>query len=143
MSRLKVYLVEDSPVITENLSATLEDLADADVIGSSATVAEAIIDLTRADNDWQLAIVDIFLREGSGLDVLSACRDRDAARRMVVLSNYATPEVRRRCRELGADAIFDKSTELEALVAYCCAATVGDAVDAANRPGRVNRSGDA
>ncbi|MFT3929567.1 MAG: response regulator [Spongiibacteraceae bacterium] len=124
MSRLKIYLVEDSPVITENLIATLEDLADAQVVGCSATVDEAITDLTRADNDWQLAIVDIFLPKGSGFDVLAACRYREPGRHMVVLSNYASPAVRKRSRELGADAVFDKSTELEALVAYCHAANV-------------------
>lgn len=129
MIKLKIYLVEDSPVITENLIATLEELADAQVVGNSATVSEAIIDLTRVDNDWQLAIVDIFLRDGSGLDVLQACRERSGARLMVVLSNYATPEVRKRCRELGADAVFDKSTELEALVSYCCAARVNRSTD--------------
>ncbi len=129
MSKLKIYLVEDSPVITENLIATLEELADAQVIGSSATVSEAIIDLTRLDNDWQLAIVDIFLQQGSGLDVLAACRERNQERLMVILSNYATREVRKRCRELGADAVFDKSTELEALVHYCCAAAINRSID--------------
>jgi two-component system OmpR family response regulator len=37
----------------------------------------------------------------------------------VVLSNHSSPDVRWRCRQLGADAVFDKSTELEALVDYC------------------------
>ena len=45
---------------------------------------------------------------------------------MVVLSNYATPDVRRKCLELGADRVFDKSNEIDALIAYCGALAAGD-----------------
>ena len=38
---------------------------------------------------------------------------------MVVLSNYATADMRKRCMQLGADAVFDKSNEIDALVDYC------------------------
>ena len=38
---------------------------------------------------------------------------------MVVLSNYATPDIRMRCAQLGVDAVFDKSNEIDALVDYC------------------------
>ena len=38
-----------------------------------------------------------------------------------MLSNHATSDMRRRCAQLGADAVFDKSTEIEALVEYCLA----------------------
>ena len=117
---LKVYLVEDSAVIAEGLTATLEDLVGAEVVGVSGTVAEAVTGLGRRDADWSLAIVDIFLDQGSGLDVLKAFEKRDSARKkMVVLSNYATPEVRKRCLDLGADAVFDKATEIEKLVDFC------------------------
>ena len=68
---------------------------------------------------WGLAIVDLFLRQGSGLGILAACRLRDERQEVVVLSNYLTSEVRLRCAQLGVDAVFDKSTEIEALVNYC------------------------
>src|SRR3569832_2114160 len=51
--------------------------------------------------------------------VLEACRSRDTAQRVVVLSNYATTDMRKRCMQLGADAVFDKSNEIDALVEYC------------------------
>ena len=72
---------------------------------------------------WDLAIVDLFLKQGSGLGVIEACRSRDAGQRVVVLSNYATADMRQRCIELGADAVFDKSNEIDALVEYCIAAS--------------------
>ena len=68
-----------------------------------------------------MAIVDLFLRHGSGLGVLAACRERLPHQHMVVLSNYATPDVRQRCAQLGVDAVFDKSNEIDALIDYCTA----------------------
>lgn len=41
----------------------------------------------------------------------------------------ATPEVRRRVAELGADAVFDKTTELDALFAYCAEQTANILTD--------------
>lgn len=121
MTSIKAYLVEDSAVIAENLIATLEELTSVSVVGHCGLEAQARAWLTDAANDWQLAIVDIFLREGSGLSVMLACKNRRAGRKLVVLSNYATPEMRRHCLALGVDAVFDKSTEIDALVDYCCA----------------------
>ena len=53
------------------------------------------------------------------MNVLEACRQRKPQQKVVVLSNHSSRDVRWRCRQLGADAVFDKSTELEALVDYC------------------------
>ena len=47
-------------------------------------------------------------------------RFRLLAAKLVVLSNYATPDMRRKCLELGADRVFDKSNEIDALILYCC-----------------------
>ena len=68
---------------------------------------------------WDLAILDLFLKQGSGLGVLAACRDRKPTQKIVVLSNYATADIRQRCAQLGVDAVFDKSNEIDALVEYC------------------------
>jgi two-component system OmpR family response regulator len=75
--------------------------------------------LTENSGDWDLAIVDLFLKQGSGLGVLAACRDRPPRQKVVVLSNYATADIRQRCTQLGVDAVFDKSNEIDALVDYC------------------------
>ena len=73
------------------------------------------------EGDWDLAVVDLFLKEGSGLGVLMRCRERAAHQRVVMLTNYATTDIRHRCLALGADAVFDKSTELDALFDFCAA----------------------
>jgi DNA-binding NarL/FixJ family response regulator len=39
--------------------------------------------------------------------------------KIIVFSNYVNASVRKRCAQLGVDAVFDKSTEIDALVDYC------------------------
>jgi two-component system OmpR family response regulator len=117
--RLKTYIVEDNPTIRENLIGTLEELARIDAVGTAETENEGKAWLTANSEDWDLAIVDLFLKQGSGLGVLAACRDRPSRQKVVVLSNYATADIRQRCAQLGVDAVFDKSNEIDALVDYC------------------------
>jgi len=116
---LRTYLVENSPTIRENLIAALQELAGITAIGWTEDGDDASRWLMQPQAPWDLAIVDLFLHQGSGLDVLKACRARAPGRKMVVLTNYATREMRARCLDLGADAVFDKSTEIDALIDYC------------------------
>ncbi len=117
--RLKTFIVEDNPTIRENLIATLEELASVEAVGTADTENEGKAWLTTKSGDWDLAIIDLFLKQGSGLGVLSACRNRKPSQKVVVLSNYATADIRQRCAQIGVDAVFDKSNEIDALVDYC------------------------
>ena len=36
-----------------------------------------------------------------------------------MLSNYATPDIRKRCAQFGVDAVFDKSNEIDGLIDFC------------------------
>ena len=116
---LKTYIVEDNATIRENLVGTLEELTRVSAIGHSETEADARRWLVDHADDWDLTIVDLFLKQGSGLGVLQELMQRRATQKVVVLSNYATPDIRKRCAQLGADAVFDKSNEIDALVDFC------------------------
>ncbi|RYX91010.1 MAG: response regulator [Comamonadaceae bacterium] len=122
---LITYVVEDSATIRENLISTLEEIAPVKVIGFAESEEEASRWLSDHYGDWQLAIVDLFLKEGSGLGVLKGCQNRAAGQKVVVLTNYATADIRKRCLDLGADAVFDKSNELELLFDFCALSTSG------------------
>jgi DNA-binding NarL/FixJ family response regulator len=119
MAKLKTYIVEDSPVIRENLIATLEELAPVEVVGTADSESVANTWLGRHASTCDLVIVDIFLKSGSGLGVLASAQGRSEGTKVVVLSNYATSDMRRKCLELGADRVFDKSNEIDSLVTYC------------------------
>ncbi|WP_291013046.1 response regulator [Hydrogenophaga sp.] len=123
---LNIYLVEDSPVIRENLIATLEELVPAEVVGTAVDEATAVRWLGDPLHPVDLVIVDIFLQGGSGLGVLRAAQALPQRYRLVVLSNYATPVMRQKCLALGADRVFDKSNEIEGLMAYCATLAAGD-----------------
>jgi DNA-binding NarL/FixJ family response regulator len=115
----RAYIVEDSPTIRENLIETLEELALVEAVGIAETEVEGKQWLAANDDYWDIAIVDLFLKEGNGLNIVEACRARRPSQKLIVLSNHATNDIRWRCAQLGADAVFDKSTEIEQLLDYC------------------------
>lgn len=116
---LPTFLVEDNITIRKNLIPAMKDLGDVEVVGVAGTEPQAVAWLTQMPDQWELAVVDLFLSEGSGMGVLHGCRGRRPGQRVVILTNYATTSIRQRCLQMGADAIFDKSTELEAFFDYC------------------------
>ena len=70
---LRTYIVEDNPTIRENLVATLEELGGIAPVGFAETEEQGSVWLTSHGAQWDLAIVDLFLKQGSGLGVLQAC----------------------------------------------------------------------
>ena len=120
---LQTFIVEDSAIIRENLVATLEELLPVRVVGTAADEAGAVAWLTDRTHPCDLAIIDIFLAQGTGLGVLKAVRGMNDGTKdgmkLVVLSNFATADMRSKCLELGADRVFDKSNEIDALLRYC------------------------
>jgi two-component system, OmpR family, response regulator len=118
---LRTYIVEDNATIRENLVDALEELASVHPLGWAESERDARDWLAAHQAHWDLLIVDLFLKQGSGLGVLEACRDRAHGQRVIVLRHYATSDMRRRCADLGADAVFDKSNEIDALVDFCLA----------------------
>ena len=64
--QLAVFVVEDNPEIQENLAGALEELTCVKVVGSSAT-EEGALDWIAGHDDWDMLIVDLFLKGGSGM----------------------------------------------------------------------------
>lgn len=126
---LKIYLVEDSVVIRASLIATLEELAPVHIVDTAEDEDAAVQWMRDPAHHFDLAIVDIQLRGGTGLGVISAANGLMQRHKLVVLTNYATPDMRRKCLSLGADRVFDKSNEIDSLLAYCSALATGEASD--------------
>jgi len=116
---LDVYVVEDNVIVLESLVAALEELAPVHVVGTAADESVAVEWLRGNGERCDLVIIDIFLRSGSGLGVIAAARRERPGAALVVLSNYATDEMQARCLASGADRVFDKSRDIDQLVAYC------------------------
>ena len=109
---LKVYLVEDSPVLRDRVIESLEDTGDSRVVGSADTEDDAVSGIAASTPD--AVVLDIQLRQGNGLNVLRRVRSLklDVRPLVIVLTNYNYPEFRFRAIAAGTDYFFDKATEL-------------------------------
>jgi DNA-binding NarL/FixJ family response regulator len=115
---MKVLLVEDNPAIREQIKLVLRAIPGTELVLETGTQERASNWIVEHPDGWDLVVVDLFLKQGHGFEVLRRCRNRRAHQRAVVLSNYTRDPVRQHARQAGADAVFDKSFEMDALVDY-------------------------
>lgn len=116
---LRIFLVEDSTLLLRTLSAALQELVGVEVV-ATARSEERALELMRSNPEgFDLIVIDIFLVSGSGLGALRGAKALQPQANVVVLSNYATLEVRKRCIALGVDRVFEKTRQIEDFIAYC------------------------
>jgi DNA-binding NarL/FixJ family response regulator len=112
---LRVFLVEDSPIIRERLVEALVATGRIHVAGHASTEREAVDALS--GGAWDAVVLDLQLKQGNGLGVLRTIAPaRPAGSKIFVLTNYAIPMYRDRSLALGADAFLDKSRDFERVV---------------------------
>jgi DNA-binding NarL/FixJ family response regulator len=111
--RVRVFLVEDSPLIRKRIVDSLDSIGGFEVIGFSESEEEAVE--TIADVQPDVVITDIRLKQGNGIEVVRQVRLKPGSvqPKIYVLSNYAYPEYKRQCELVGADDFFDKSSEYD------------------------------
>lgn len=123
---LRVVLVEDSAMLRGMLCEMLAELDRVSVVAEAEDEQGALAALETQRPD--LAIIDLELRQGSGLDVLRQLQaepERFGRPRAVVFSNYGHAPVRARCEQLGVERFFDKSFQLDELIDFVQAAVPG------------------
>ncbi len=110
-SPVRVFLVEDSPIIRERLIESLSVPGRIEIIGSADSESAAVAALRSPD--WDALVLDLQLKHGNGLGVLKAVGPRDRARgaKVIVFTNYAFPQYRAKTEQLGADHFFEKARE--------------------------------
>lgn len=107
----KVFIVEDSPLVLERLSALLGALPDTQIVGHAAGADEAVRAIMAAKPD--LVLLDLRLAQGTGFDVLIELHEKAPGIEMYMLSSFASEPYRRQAERLGARGFFDKSSEME------------------------------
>ncbi|MEW5890522.1 MAG: response regulator transcription factor [Pseudomonadota bacterium] len=108
---MRVFVVEDSPIVRDRLVAMLWDIPAVEVVGEADNQADAVTHIQRLCPD--VVVLDIKLRQGTGIGVLEDVKRRAPQTTAIMLTNYANPEFRQRCVSLGADHFFDKTVEFE------------------------------
>ena len=110
MTPLRVLLIEDSPLIRERLFESLVDPGRIEIVGEADTEQAAVALLTA--EPWDVLVLDLQLKHGTGLGVLRALiSNRAPEAKVIVLTNYAFPQYRAKSLALGADFFFDKARE--------------------------------
>ncbi len=119
MSRLKVAIIEDSPMLMDMLCEILEDDLDVEIAVAASGQQMALDGMAQCHVD--LAIIDLELDEGSGLGVIENLQNEPVkygSPKKVVYSNYAVSSMSRRARALGVDQVYDKSFQLNDLLEF-------------------------
>ena len=87
---LDIFLVDDHEVVRAGLRALLESTDDLVVVGEAATAADALIRIPSARP--QVAVLDVRLPDGSGIEVCREIRSRQPEIACLMLTSYADDE---------------------------------------------------
>ena len=108
---VRVFILDDSPQITEMLSELFSDPGYVDVVGCHDSAITAIEEMGRLHPD--VVILDLQLKDGSGFDVLKAMRLLPHLKDSVIIlfTNHASRELHSHALALGANFSLDKSKD--------------------------------
>lgn len=109
---MTIFLVDDSKAVRDRFLSRLRDMANVDVAGVADGVPTAVAGILRVRP--HLVVLDLQLRDGSGLDVLRGIRADHCYPLLYIVSNLADDTTRSVCIRAGVHRFFDKSTELDA-----------------------------
>ena len=111
---MKVLIADDSQIVRERLVYLLDDVEGVEIVGQAEDAVEGT-DLAEAARP-DVAILDVRMPRGSGVDVLRSIKRDNPAATVIILTNFVDPEARQLCLAQGADYFFDKSIEFEKAV---------------------------
>ena len=108
---MKVFIVEDSPAICERLIEIVESAGTHVVVGQADACDSAVSGIACSRPD--VAIFDVKLARGNGIEALVAAKRERPDLLAIVLSNFATPQHRKASADAGAEYFLDKSKDFE------------------------------
>jgi DNA-binding NarL/FixJ family response regulator len=101
-----ILIVDDHPVVREGLALQIATQPDLEVCGEAEDVAGALALLESARPD--VAIVDISLKKGNGIDLIRRIKERDDSVRVLVWSMYPENLYAERALRAGARGYLHK-----------------------------------
>lgn len=110
----RVIVVDDHPLVRRGLVELLRDEQDLNLCGEAPSASEALrmIEQVRPD----LVIIDLTLKEGSGLDLIKQIKARYPEVQMLVASMHDEAIFAERALRAGADGYFNKQEPSETLL---------------------------
>ena len=113
-NRAKVLIVDDHPAVREALALRIARQADLEVWGEAEDVAEALGLVAETQPD--VAVIDIALKTGSGIDLIKRIKDRNDSVRMLVWSMYSESLYAERALRAGALGYLNKDQATDKIV---------------------------
>jgi two-component system response regulator DegU len=113
MQPTSVLLIDDHPIFLEGLRRILEAQDDLEVVGEADTIVSAV-DQVRLRKP-AVALLDLGLKDGSGLDALPRLREASPETQVIVLSGYG-PENALPALRAGARGFVSKDTASSSLL---------------------------
>lgn len=110
----RVLIVDDHPAVREALILRCSREPDLEVCGQAADVAEALEILDAANPD--VAIIDISLKNGNGIDLIKRIKARNESVRMLVWSMYSESLFAERALRAGALGYINKEQATDQIV---------------------------
>lgn len=112
---LRVLVVEDLPRVQMLLRELIDEPGRYEIAGMAETERDAVDQYRRLAP--HALVIDLNLRQGTGLGVIMAVRRLPAAQRplVLVLTNHALPVLEAACISAGADHFLDKSRDFHRL----------------------------
>lgn len=111
---IRVFLVDDQPIIRRGLSALLGNEPDLQICGEAGQADEALSKISHLQPD--LAVVDLFLEEGDTFALIAELRGRLPDLGILVFSMYRDPFCVVRAMRAGADNFIPKDEGAEMVV---------------------------
>jgi DNA-binding NarL/FixJ family response regulator len=102
----RVLIVDDHPAAREGLAVRISSQADLEVCGEAADVGDALKLLSSARPD--VAVIDIKLKTGDGLELVKRIKARDESVRILVWSVYPDKLYAERALNAGALGYINK-----------------------------------
>jgi DNA-binding NarL/FixJ family response regulator len=112
--RARVLIVDDHPAVREALALRIGRQPDLEVCGEAADTGEALRLLADARPD--VAVVDITLKAGNGIDLIKRVRDRDDRVRVLVWSMHSEALYAERALRAGALGYVNKDQATDRIV---------------------------
>ncbi len=100
MSKHKIYLLDDHPIVLEGLSKVINAQEDMQVVGSSDDATNALAQIPKLKPD--LIVLDITLKDRSGVDMIKKIKASTPAVQVLVYSMHDENVYAERCLRAGA-----------------------------------------
>lgn len=103
----QILIVDDSEIIQQRLRERLSNISNIEVLNPVSSISEAINTFNKFHPG--IVILNIQLADGLGFGVLDVIKNQNPETIVIMFTNYAQAEFRKRSLDGGADFFIDKS----------------------------------